>query len=149
MERWLKSARVKWWLLVVKRKRKHGHYAEALKILQEIIRAQPNRALAFVYSGICLSALKRHDEAIDCYERALQIIPNYGDAHAYLSLTYRALGRNEEAVESLNRAVRIRPSLFKNELWVFEFALMSADTEHWEQASDSEGEKKPCTNLKD
>src|SRR5258705_518067 len=88
VENVLARMKVRWWLFIAGRKRKHEHYAEALKILHKVIAAQPNRALAFLQAGFCLAKLNRYEEALHSYERALQIAPNYGEAHAYIGLAY-------------------------------------------------------------
>jgi tetratricopeptide (TPR) repeat protein len=104
VENLLARAKVRWWLFIVRRKRKHGRYAEALAILQKVIAAQPGRALAFLQAGFCLTKLHRYEEALESYERAFQVAPNYGDAHAYAGLAYHELGRNREAFESLPKS---------------------------------------------
>jgi tetratricopeptide (TPR) repeat protein len=88
VENLLARAKVRWWLFVVRRKRKQGRYAEALEILHKVIAAQPSRALAFVQAGFCLTKLNRYEEALKSCQRALQLAPNYGDAHAHLGLAY-------------------------------------------------------------
>jgi tetratricopeptide (TPR) repeat protein len=118
VENLLARVKVRWWLFIVQRRRKHGRYAEALEILHKITAAQPNRALAFLQTGFCLAKLNRLDEALRAYDRVLQITPNYGEAHAYLGLAYHDLGRNQEALEALNRAFRMKPSLGDEPHWL-------------------------------
>jgi len=52
--------KVRWWLFIVARKCKHERYAGALDVLQKVIVAQPQRAVAFVHLGYCLTKLGRH-----------------------------------------------------------------------------------------
>ena len=86
MENLLARMKVRWWLFIVRRKRKHEQYAEALEVLYKVIAVLPQRALAFVQAGFCLAKLNRHEEALRSYARALEIAPNYGEAHAYIGL---------------------------------------------------------------
>ena len=73
MENFLNSVKVRWWLFMVARKRKNEQYAEALGILHKVIAIQPQRALAFVQAGYCLTKLNRPEEALHSCEKALQI----------------------------------------------------------------------------
>jgi tetratricopeptide (TPR) repeat protein len=88
VENLLATVKVRWWLFIARRKRKHEQYAEALEVLHKVIAVQPQRALAFVQAGHCLAKLNRQGEALRSYARALEIAPNYGEAHAYMGLTY-------------------------------------------------------------
>jgi len=45
VENLLAKVKVRWWLLIVRRKRKHEQYAEALEVLHKVIAVQPQRAL--------------------------------------------------------------------------------------------------------
>jgi tetratricopeptide (TPR) repeat protein len=130
----LTRVKVRWWLFMVARKRKHEQYAEALEIVHKVIAVQPLRAVAFLQAGYCLGKLHRHEEALHSYERALEIAPNYGEAHAYMALAYYDLGRNREALESLNRATRMKPSVKDDPYWLHMFGLASGNAEQWEQS---------------
>jgi hypothetical protein len=59
----LATVKVRWWLFIARRKRKHEQYAGALEVLYKIIAVQPQRALAFVQAGYCLAKLNRQGEA--------------------------------------------------------------------------------------
>ncbi len=126
--------KVRWWLFIVGRKRKHEQYAEALEVLHKVIAAQPQRALAFVQAEYSLAKLNRHEEASRSYARALEIAPNYGEAHAYMGLTYHDLGLYREALESLNRAIRMKPSLTDDPYCLHMLGLTSGHAEQWEQS---------------
>ena len=134
MENMLARVKVRWWLFIVGRKRKHEQYAEALEVLHKVIAVQPQRALAFVQAGYCLAKLKRQGEALRSYARALEIAPNYGEAHAYMGLTYYDLGRYRETVESLNCAIRMKPRLMNDPYWRHMLGLTSRHAEQWEQS---------------
>lgn len=131
MENLLATVKVRWWLFIVGRKRKHEQYAEALEVLHKVIVAQPQRALAFVQAGYCLAKLSRHEEAFRSYARALEIAPNYGEAHAYMGITYYDLERYREALESLNRAIRMQPRLTAQPYWLHMLGLASGHAEQW------------------
>ena len=68
--------KVRWWLFIARRKRKHEQYAEALELLHKVIAVQPQRALAFLQAGYCLAKLNKEEEALRSYARALEIAPN-------------------------------------------------------------------------
>ena len=59
--------------------------------------------------GVSFSALKRHREAITCYDRALQIDPQYTFAWTGKGVALDELGQYEEAIECYDKALTIDP----------------------------------------
>lgn len=48
-----------------------GKYEESIECFDKIILQNPDSMAAFGYKGLALQKLKRHQEAIQCYEKAL------------------------------------------------------------------------------
>ena len=48
-----------------------GKYEESIECFDRIISTNPASMIAFVYKGLALQKLKRHQEAVHCYEKAL------------------------------------------------------------------------------
>jgi tetratricopeptide (TPR) repeat protein len=59
--------------------------------------------------GVSLSALKRHNEAVGCYDRALQIDPRYSSALIGKGVALIELGQHEEAIGCYDKALTINP----------------------------------------
>lgn len=48
-----------------------GKYEESIECFDRIISMNPASMIAFGYKGLALQKLKRHQEAVHCYEKAL------------------------------------------------------------------------------
>ena len=48
-----------------------GKYEESIECFDRIISINPTSMVAFGYKGLALQKLKRHQEAVHCYEKAL------------------------------------------------------------------------------
>ena len=48
-----------------------GKYEESIECFDKIISINPASMIAFGYKGLVLQKLRRHQEAIQCYEKAL------------------------------------------------------------------------------
>jgi tetratricopeptide (TPR) repeat protein len=64
----------------------HGDYREAEENFSELLRKEPNNAVAFCNDGTCLYLLGRIDEAIASYKKALAINPDMKSAQENLSV---------------------------------------------------------------
>lgn len=86
-----------------------GDWQRALLLLAEACRRAPSLAQAWYDRGLAASALRRLEEARQCYERAIALHFNYAEAHNNLGLVQEALGRPDEAMQAYERALAIRP----------------------------------------
>lgn len=48
-----------------------GKYEESIECFDKIISINPDSMIAFGYKGLALQKLRRHQEAIQCYEKVL------------------------------------------------------------------------------
>ena len=85
------------------------HYAEAVPLFEEHLRAHPNDALANARLGICLGEMKRLDEAIPYFKKAIELDATDYQSRSNLAVAYTRLGRAQEGVRWAREAAKIRP----------------------------------------
>jgi tetratricopeptide (TPR) repeat protein len=79
-----------------------AHYAEALRIKPDFIRAHNNL-------GLVLAGQGKTQEAVAHYTEALRIKPDYAEAHNNLGVALAGQGKTQEAVAHYAEALRIKP----------------------------------------
>jgi tetratricopeptide (TPR) repeat protein len=82
---------------------------DAANLFRRAVKVDRNSADAHHHLGVALSALGRHEEAIERYEKALKLQPELPEAHNNIAHSYQALGRPEEAAAHYERALEIKP----------------------------------------
>jgi tetratricopeptide (TPR) repeat protein len=75
-----------------------------------VLELQPGHANTHANRGVALSALRRHDEALDAYDQAIALQPGHADAYANRGNALSELGRQQDALASFERAVAINPN---------------------------------------
>ena len=73
------------------------HFAEAEKLLQEVMKKNQTMEKAYVISGKLYNTQKQYAQAERMLRRAIELDPNDVDAHWFLAGTLQHLGRREEA----------------------------------------------------
>jgi serine/threonine protein kinase/tetratricopeptide (TPR) repeat protein len=81
------------------------------------IEANPSYALAYIWYGMLLATLSRHDEAIVLASRALEVDPLSPYANTALGLAHVQAGLRKEALPALEESINI-DSDFLYTLWV-------------------------------
>lgn len=86
-----------------------SRYKEALTVLRDAIRANPDDGLAYYNQGVALQFLNLREEAVASYSSALSF--NNQDANSYYNrgLALRDLGRLDEAEADLRIAATLKP----------------------------------------
>jgi tetratricopeptide (TPR) repeat protein len=79
-----------------------AHYAEALRIKPDFVRAHNNL-------GLVLAGQGKTQEAVAHYAEALRIKPDYAQAHNNLGVVLAGQGKTQEAVAHYAEALRIKP----------------------------------------
>jgi tetratricopeptide (TPR) repeat protein len=105
-------------------------YANALVCFDKAITIKADYHYAWNNRGNALSALGRHQEAIESYERAIAIKADKHKAWYNLWLALSALGRKEEEIESYERAIAIKAD--KHKAWNGRGNALSALGRHQE-----------------
>ncbi len=68
------------------------YYEEAIDHLEQVIKAEPEKAEAYNFLGCLFSRLRRPQRAIENYEHAIQLQPNYAQAHFNLGIALLQTG---------------------------------------------------------
>jgi tetratricopeptide (TPR) repeat protein len=98
---------------------------EAVTVLREVVKTNPEEADAFSYLGAELFALKRYSEAADADESAVKLRPDRPGLYVQLGSAYLHTGNDDKAVTTFKKAVEIdpRPLWFNN----IAYTLATAD----------------------
>lgn len=88
-----------------------GRADEAIAILAEALRLNPNHASALTFGALLALRSGRTDAALDYAERAIAADPRRGRAHHLRGLALRASGHRVEALIALRRAAALDPKL--------------------------------------
>lgn len=111
------------------RLRESGNTEQALEILVDLHREQPDDAQVNLQSAWANDKLGREREAVPFYERAIELgleDAELRDALLGLGSTYRALGAYDKALTTLDRAV----ATFPNDTGLVVFRAMALYNAH-------------------
>lgn len=86
-----------------------GVYADALRLCQEAVRANPDSATALVYLGTAHHELGENERAVQFLNNALRIDRNNGQGLVMAGTAYQAMGNNERAREFYQRYIDGNP----------------------------------------
>ncbi len=86
-----------------------GHSQSAERLLRQALLMDPQSAAARYAHAVTLSALRRHDEALACYDAVIALTPDFADAHMKRGLLLSQLGRFTDAIKSYDNALAIDP----------------------------------------
>jgi tetratricopeptide (TPR) repeat protein len=89
-----------------------GNTGEAITIIKEAIHRQGNFPEAYCALGLAYEELKRHLEALGCFQVALIFRPSYAAAQSNLGIVFSKLGHQQAAEEACQSAVRMAPENF-------------------------------------
>ena len=86
-------------------------YDNAIKVLKDALKYDPNRPDIYNIIGTCLFYQKRHKEAIEMFLKAVDLNPSSAVDWANIGINYLELGETEPAIEFLKIALTIDPDL--------------------------------------
>ena len=89
---------------------KNGDFSDAIKIINEAIKINPNFAELYNEKANALNELKKLEESIKNYDEAIKINPNYADAYYNKGLVLHQLNKFELAIENYDEAIKINPN---------------------------------------
>jgi tetratricopeptide (TPR) repeat protein len=101
-----------------KKLEKHCKFKEALDLLEDLFRKEPDSkdvkkaliACLLSYGGYLNDEFSAdYEKAISCYEKMIEIDPESYRAFYNLGITHFNLGNIEKALESYNKALKIKP----------------------------------------
>lgn len=84
-------------------------YPEAMLLLRDVIKAQPNNAYAYFWLGVAFFETKQLVPARDAYRAAIRVSPSYLGARVSLSHVLRQLGDLQGALAQATEALRRFP----------------------------------------
>ena len=84
--------------------KQEGKLEESVAKLNEILKIDPNEAVAYSALAVVLSRLGRNDEAIQSAIKVCEIEPDDPFSFTALSVTYQRAGRIPEAEDAMARA---------------------------------------------
>ena len=86
-------------------------YAEAIRILQQIVDQYPLEVEAYTRLARLLLSEERPEETVAVVRRGLAVDPDYGDLYNVLGICFLGLGRYDEAIAAHQRYVQLAPNL--------------------------------------
>ena len=92
-----------------------GDGEKAVGLIEAALRIDAGQAAAHFNLGNALRLLKRHAEAIQCYDRAIALNPGHGGAHNNRANCLFDIRRFNDAVAGFDRALAINPGAA--EIW--------------------------------
>lgn len=87
-----------------------GRIAEAVSLLEALVKADPQNVDALYNLGIAYSELGQFDEAVIRLKRAVQLKPDHSRAWTGIGVAYQRMGRPDQAMEAVKKAVEADPS---------------------------------------
>ena len=98
------------WDLVIGLKTDFKEFAEAISLLDGMIKIDPGDEKLFVRMALCYQLLADFDLAIVAYKKALLIKPDYAEAYNNMGIALTEQGKLEEAIEAFNKAIIFQPN---------------------------------------
>ena len=86
-----------------------GAQADAVKLYEEALALQPERALTYYYLGTTLGELQRYGEAEKYLREAVRRIPDYAGARRFLGLALAQQGKLDAALIEYRTALQLSP----------------------------------------
>jgi len=98
---------------------RQGRYAKAIEKMDEVIRLDPQCAVAYSSRGFAALHLGRNEEALRDYNEAIRLAPEAGDLYNSLynrGGVYSDLGQYQLAIQDYNEAIRLYPG----QAWLYD-----------------------------
>lgn len=86
-----------------------GRIPDAMLVLRDVIKAQPNNPYAYNFLGVAFFEIKNLEGARDAYAAAVRVAPEYLGARVALSNVLRLLGDHDRALREARVALHRFP----------------------------------------
>jgi tetratricopeptide (TPR) repeat protein len=93
------------------RQMKAGNYADAISDFKNVVKLNPEHAMAFTNMAYSYRKLGKFKRAIKLYQKALAIDPNLAEAHEYMGGALVELGKVDQAKQHLAILEKLDPKL--------------------------------------
>ena len=80
-----------------------------IQLLQDVVKQDPQNAVAWINLGNLFMDSGRYPEAIDAYEQALGLDPKNVDVRVDMGTCYRRMRRVDRAAEEFRKAISLNP----------------------------------------
>ena len=87
-----------------------GHYAQALKTLESLVKQEPNNYEAWFLFGVAQVHEQQDHQAIEAFKHVIELRPNLAEPHNNLAAVYNNLGDTQAAIRELETALKKRPN---------------------------------------
>lgn len=84
-------------------------HKEALGMLQDALRNDPNDPYCHGLAALCLNDLDRHNDALEAARKAVELEPGLAYGHFVLAVVYTGRERFKEAGDCVREAIRLDP----------------------------------------
>jgi ribosomal protein S12 methylthiotransferase accessory factor len=84
-----------------------GEYRQALNVLEEGRKLDPERTDIYNLKGFCHFKLAEHHAAIDNFQKVIELDPSSAIDYANIGANYRKLGETEKAIRYLQMALTL------------------------------------------
>ncbi|HYN05938.1 MAG TPA: sulfatase-like hydrolase/transferase [Vicinamibacterales bacterium] len=82
-------------------------FADALPVLQDVLREDPKNAFATLVLGSAYMGMEEYTRAIQQYQRYLQLVPTSAYAHQWIAICHIRLGQQDLALKEADAALAI------------------------------------------
>jgi tetratricopeptide (TPR) repeat protein len=84
-----------------------GNHAKAEALWRQVLKQQPNSALAYYNLGLSQHRQVNITDAMVSYQNAIRLDPNYSFAHLNLGFAYLETGKFDQAIPALQRVLAL------------------------------------------
>jgi len=84
-----------------------GNHIKAIEAYKQVIRIDPDHAIAYINLGSAYNGLGLYKDAIEACKQVINIDPNFAVAYFSLGVVYKQLGFDKDAIEAYKQAIRI------------------------------------------
>lgn len=88
-----------------------GEYRQALEVLNQGQRLDPERTDIYNLMGFCHFKLKEHPQAIDNFQKVIELDPSSAIDYANIASNYRQMGEKEKAIRYYQMALTLDDSI--------------------------------------
>jgi arylsulfatase A-like enzyme/Tfp pilus assembly protein PilF len=84
-------------------------FADALPVLQDVLREDPKNAFATLVLGSAYLGMEQYPRAIQQFQRYLQLVPTSAYAHQWIAICHIRTGQQDSALKEADAALAIDP----------------------------------------
>ena len=99
------------WFSIGYLRTEQGKYREAIAAYDEVLRLQPDDAVAYNNRGLAKMDLGQYEAALADFDEALRLKPDQAETYNNRGLAKKDLGQHEAAIADFDEALRLQPDL--------------------------------------